>query len=85
MTERSAELACTELVELVTDYLEGLLPTADRDSFERHIAGCRGCAAYLRQMRDLVRTSGRVGADLEWPPPPAGLLRAFARWKAQRA
>ena len=35
----SRELTCQELVELVTDYLEGALPAAERARFEAHLAG----------------------------------------------
>ncbi len=76
------ELACKELVQLVTDYLEGALPAAERDRFEQHIASCRGCAVYLRQMRELVRVSGRIPAGAPQPDPPPELLRVFAAWKA---
>ncbi|HYV66686.1 MAG TPA: zf-HC2 domain-containing protein [Myxococcales bacterium] len=80
-----SDLACCELVELVTDYLEGALPAPDRERFEAHLRSCRGCAAYLRQMRDLVRVSGRIRPGSPRPAPPPDLLRAFAAWKAGRA
>lgn len=79
-----ADLACRELVQLVTDYLEGVLPAADRDRFDRHIASCRGCRAYLQQMRVLVRTSGRIAIGSVPPEPPPELLRAFVAWKRER-
>ena len=79
-----ADLACRELVELVTDYLEGVLPAALRERFEHNLASCRGCAAYLQQMRALVRVSGRVPAASVRPAPPRELLRAFASWKRER-
>jgi hypothetical protein len=50
-----AELACKELVELVTDYLDEVLPRDRRDEFRRHLAGCDGCAEYVRQIRATVR------------------------------
>ena len=80
-----SDLACRELVQLVTDYLEGVLSAAERDRFEQHIAACRGCAVYLRQMRELVRVSGRIPAGAVPPEPPPELLRAFAAWKMERA
>jgi predicted anti-sigma-YlaC factor YlaD len=80
-----ADLACRELVQVVTDYLEGALSGAERQRFEEHIATCRGCRVYLRQMRDLVLLSGRIAAETAAPRPPPELLRAFAAWKAQRA
>ena len=78
------DLACRELVELVTDYLEGVLPPAQRDRFDAHLGSCRGCAAYLKQMRDVVRVSGRIPPGSPRPTPPPELLRAFAAWKAEQ-
>jgi MFS family permease len=45
------EFACKELVELVTNYLDGALPPALKDKFQTHLTGCDGCAEYLRQIR----------------------------------
>ena len=78
------DLACRELVELVTDYLEGVLPAAERDRFEAHLASCRGCRAYLQQMRELVCISGRIPPESIRPAPPPELLRIFAAWKRER-
>ena len=44
-------LVCREFVELVTDYLEGALPDAERARFEAHLAECDGCAGYLEDTR----------------------------------
>ena len=46
-----ADLACQELVELVTDLLDGVLPPGWRDSAEAHLADCDGCTEYVRQIR----------------------------------
>jgi len=86
MTPQTAsDLACRELVQLVSDYLEGVLPAAERDQFEQHIASCPGCDVYLRQMRELVRVSGRIAVGAPQPEPPPELLRMFAVWKTERA
>jgi hypothetical protein len=53
-------LSCKELVELVTDYLEGKLPDNLRTSFENHLLGCRGCTNYLEQVRETVRLTGHL-------------------------
>jgi anti-sigma factor RsiW len=47
MTVDVEQLSCQELVELVTDYLEGALSPVDAARFEDHIGRCTGCAAYL--------------------------------------
>ena len=75
------ELACQQVVELVTAYLEGALDPADRERFEEHLTSCDGCATYLEQMRTTIRLSGRLDdqlpAELE-----AQLLEAFRNWRA---
>jgi anti-sigma factor RsiW len=52
---RNNELACQEVVELVTDYLEGTLSRSGRRRFEAHIATCEHCTEYLEQMRATIR------------------------------
>ena len=57
--ESSAEdLACTEEVELMTDYLEGALPAADVRRLEQHLEICAGCGQYLAQMRTIAGSLG---------------------------
>ena len=53
MTRRGA-LACRQLVELITDYLEDALTPAERVRVEDHLSHCGDCAAYLAQMRCLI-------------------------------
>jgi anti-sigma factor RsiW len=76
-----AELACIELVELVTDYLEGALPAAERARFEEHLSVCEGCVDYLEQMRTTIALTGRLRvADLS-PEAWDGLLTLFHGWR----
>jgi anti-sigma factor RsiW len=79
---RPAEIPCQEVVELVTDYLEGTLSRGERRRFEHHLAGCPHCTAYLAQMRETLRLTGRlIPEDLS-----AEMQREFAaiyeRWQA---
>jgi anti-sigma factor RsiW len=82
---RKRELTCQEMVELVTDYLEGALSPRDRARFERHIAGCEHCTTYLEQMRITIRVLGRVPHEAVPEPARDALLSAFREWKAERA
>ena len=75
-------LSCQEMVELVTDYLEGALSPAEHARFEAHIAGCEGCTMYLRQMRDMIEVLGELTTDSISPEAEAELLVAFRDWKA---
>ena len=74
-------LSCRELVELVTDYLEGALDPADVARFEAHIGGCDGCTGYLEQMRQTIRLTGTLTLDDVTPEAEAELLEAFRGWR----
>jgi len=73
-------LSCQELVELVTDYLEGALSPADLRRFEEHIAGCGKCTEYLAQLRATIDAVGRITLDDLSPEAEAELLAAFRDW-----
>jgi anti-sigma factor RsiW len=75
-------LTCRELVELVTDRLEGTLSAADAARFEAHIAGCAHCNAYVEQMRVTLRVVGHIDPDKLEPEVERELLDAFREWKA---
>ena len=60
-----ADLECIDLVELVTDYLEGALDQELREMVEAHLRMCDGCQVYLKQMRETREYLGHV-------PPEAG-------------
>jgi anti-sigma factor RsiW len=75
-------LVCRELVELVSDYLEGALSPRDRARFDAHIAGCVNCTAYVRQMRETLALMGELTTVSLSPQAEAELLAAFRDWKA---
>jgi anti-sigma factor RsiW len=78
------ELTCQELVELVTDYLEGALSPDDRLRFEAHLDGCGGCRAYLDQMRaTILAAGGAADADLD-PAMRQRLMDSFRDWRSSR-
>jgi anti-sigma factor RsiW len=79
------ELTCIEMVELVSDYLEGALSWRLRRRFERHIAGCDHCTAYVEQMRLVIEATGSLTEDDIDPAARDELLDAFRGWKDGRA
>ena len=74
------DLTCRELVELVTDYLEGALPARERERFEAHMAACEGCDRYVEQIGAAVELTRRTRA-LEERPEIAALLEAFRGYR----
>jgi anti-sigma factor RsiW len=77
-------MTCREVVELMTDYLEGALSAIERARFEAHIAGCDGCTAYLAQLQTARKIMGRLADE----PVPAvvekELLEAFRSWRSPK-
>jgi anti-sigma factor RsiW len=73
----SRELSCQEIVEVITDYLEGAMDADLHTAFEAHLSGCPHCTHYLEQMRATIRVAGTIEADALSPEFRAGLLEAF--------
>jgi anti-sigma factor RsiW len=74
-------LTCQELVELVTEYLEGSLSTADRARFEEHVMTCPPCRAHIDQMRRTIQVVGNLSPDALSAAAEDDLLSAFRNWK----
>ena len=71
---------CQQLVERVTDYLEGRLTDAERELVEVHLAACDGCTACVsvRVVTEefvvgrTMRRMDRINADLVRTVVPPG-------------
>jgi anti-sigma factor RsiW len=78
---------CQSGVELLMDYLEGVLPPDLRAAVERHVSGCPRCVAFVESYR---RTPGilRNATAVRLPPDLAlrlhELLRAWRRGDDER-
>jgi anti-sigma factor RsiW len=68
---------CQEIVELVTDYLEGALDPDMTTEVEAHLQLCDGCDTYVEQMRDTIRALGKVPVATLSEEAQAELVRAF--------
>lgn len=77
------KLTCRDLVELVSDYIDGHLSPADRARFDEHIDTCDGCTAYLDQMRQTIRLTGALREDSIPPAARRELLGIFRDWGAR--
>jgi anti-sigma factor RsiW len=74
------DMTCRELVELVTDYLEGALPARERGRFEAHVAACEACDRYLAQIRTTVDLAAWT-RGLEERREMTALLEAFRGYR----
>ena len=51
---------CQELVELVTDFLEGVLPEDRARELREHVRECVDCLRYLGQVQLTTQLLGRL-------------------------
>jgi anti-sigma factor RsiW len=73
------------MVELVTEYLDGVMEPRRRARFEAHLAGCDGCTNYVEQFRTTVSVVGRLEVDDVPEPVMAELISAFRSWADDRS
>ena len=81
MGEAHQHVTCSEVVELVTEYLEGALSPEDAALVEQHLNFCDGCVWYVDQMRTTIATVGRIEEKELSPDVRDRLLTAFRDWK----
>ena len=80
MTEQD-DIACRDLVELITPYLDGELSEEQRARIDAHLAICEGCVNALEQVRETIRVTGSLTDD-QIPEPEREVLRSvFRDWR----
>jgi len=72
------DIACASGVELLMDYLEGVLPPEVNATLEAHVAGCERCVAFIASYRETPRIL-RTATATTVPPAVQESLRAFLR------
>jgi anti-sigma factor RsiW len=75
--------ACQEMVELISDYLEGALSRSERRRFEAHLRGCPHCSEYLAEMRLTIAATGRLRPENLTPAMREAFGEIFKRWRAE--
>ncbi len=80
MTE---EMACRELVEVVTEYLDDSLPADEVARIREHLASCDGCQAHVEQVRATVRVLRGEPDEQASPELTGALAGMFREWAAR--
>jgi anti-sigma factor RsiW len=79
----TSDVDCVELVELVTDYLEGALDDDRRRAIEAHLSTCDGCQAYLEQMRHTTQHLGHLPLQEAQDLPDGARRDLLAAFRAE--
>ncbi|MEL6761863.1 MAG: zf-HC2 domain-containing protein [Myxococcota bacterium] len=74
-------LTCQEITQLCTAYLERSLSPVDRLRFQFHIAMCKHCRTYFKQMQATVDALGTLPSEPLPPEIESELLHRFRGWK----
>ena len=72
---------CQEVVELITDYFEGVLPPDEHERLEQHIVWCRACRNYIEQLRETRRLTGTLSEESLSEDAREELVELFRGWR----
>ena len=76
---------CREIVELITDYLEGSFTLSQRLRFQMHIGLCFACRSYLCQMKYTVATLRQLPSEPVPTQVKEALMKRFRTWKQEQS
>ena len=80
MSHKENLISCREFIEFLMDYLESVLPEKQRREFDRHMAMCPACVAYLKTYQQAVAAGKAAlgGPDDRLPDEiPGDLVKAI--------
>jgi anti-sigma factor RsiW len=73
-------MTCREFTDFLMEYLSGELSARERAEFERHLAECLDCSAYLQSYQETIKLGKAVFTDLDASVPqdvPEKLVQAI--------
>ena len=72
------DVTCARGVELLMEYLEGVLSVAMKESVDSHVGGCPRCLAFIASYRETPGVLREATAE-EIPAETKHRLQAFVR------
>lgn len=75
-------MTCREVLDFLMDYLALDLPEPQVAAFERHLATCPSCVAYLKSYEQTVQLGRSVAAD-DPEELPEDLVAAILKARTQ--
>src|SRR5215510_5199045 len=78
MERLPSDLDCRECIDLLAEYVDGLLPKATAELLEWHLEGCAPCIAFLNTYKGTVDAAKRL-RETKLPPELRQKLVAFLK------
>jgi anti-sigma factor RsiW len=81
-------VTCRQFAAFIADFLDGSLPDAERQEFDRHVSRCANCARYLEGYRQTVAVGKRAFDDIDSQLPrdvPDELVCAILQARRNRS
>jgi hypothetical protein len=78
MERLPSDLDCRECIELLAEYVDGLLPKATAELLDWHLEGCAPCIAFLNTYKGTVDAAKRL-RETKLPPELRQKLVAFLK------
>ena len=72
-------ITCRELITFLGDYLAGELPPEKNHEFQRHLAVCASCRAYIATYQETIRMAraAMTAPELRIEDVPEDLIKAI--------
>jgi len=73
-------MTCREFTDFLIDYFSRTLSTSEQTEFERHLASCPDCVAYLKSYEETIKLGKAACDDADTAVPtevPEGLVQAI--------
>jgi hypothetical protein len=74
------QIACRELLELISGYLDDALPANVHGAIEDHLSRCDGCTMVLEEFRTTIEMTGMLTEEQLTDAQRETLLTAFRGW-----
>jgi len=78
----TTSIACRELLELISGYLDRALPAETAAAIEEHLADCDGCTSVLDEFRRTIALTGQLREEQVTQAQRDLLLQTFRDWRS---
>lgn len=72
-------MTCREVLDFLSDYVDGDLSESVHQTFEGHMGRCPNCQTLLDQIRTTIVLARQTGQEPDLPPLPEDLVAAIMK------